>query len=65
MVDLARGKASAAQLSGVTFEVMDAQMLDLPDNSVDVVVSRLAALSFGDPELGAGKRSGYCARAGR
>ncbi len=53
MVEMARRRSETEGLGGARFAVMDAQHLDVPPASVDVIVSRFGALSFGDPVRGA------------
>lgn len=51
MVDAARRGATARGLTNVECRVMDAQAMDLPDGSVDAVISRLGFMLV--PEVGA------------
>jgi ubiquinone/menaquinone biosynthesis C-methylase UbiE len=48
-VGIARRKAAERGLVDVQYAVMNAEKLDLDDDSVDVVVSRFGMLSFADP----------------
>jgi SAM-dependent methyltransferase len=50
MVDAARRGAEAQGLANVEFRVMDAQQLDLPDASVDGVLSRFGVMLVPEPE---------------
>jgi SAM-dependent methyltransferase len=58
MVEAARRGAEARGLTNVDLEVMDAQRLDLPDASVDGVLSRFGVMLVPEPErvLGEAKR---------
>lgn len=49
MVDAARQRVSALGLENVDCRVMDAQRMDLPDDSVDAVISRLGFMLMPDP----------------
>lgn len=49
MLQTARAKASRAGLDHVAFRKMDAEALDLPDNSFDVVLSLFALAHFPEP----------------
>lgn len=49
MIEIARTKAAAKELSDIRFEVMSSQKLTVADESIDVVVSRMGLLSFADP----------------
>jgi SAM-dependent methyltransferase len=49
MLDLARARAAAQNLTNVTFEQADAQIHAFPQRRFDVVVSRTGAMFFGDP----------------
>jgi len=49
MVEAARRGADARGLGNVECRVMDAQQIDLPDASVDVVISRLGFMLVPDP----------------
>jgi SAM-dependent methyltransferase len=49
MVDAAREGARARGLANVECRVMDAQQMDLPDASVDCVISRLGFMLMPDP----------------
>ena len=49
MVQAARRGAEARQLSNVECRVMDAQQIDLPDDAVDAVISRLGLMLVPDP----------------
>jgi ubiquinone/menaquinone biosynthesis C-methylase UbiE len=50
MIEAARRGAEARGLSSVDFRVMDAQQLDLPDASVDGVLSRFGVMLMPEPE---------------
>lgn len=58
MVDAARRGAEARGLANVEFRVMDAQEIDLPDDSVDAVLSRFGVMLMPEPEraLGGARR---------
>jgi ubiquinone/menaquinone biosynthesis C-methylase UbiE len=49
MIDAARRGADARGLRNVEFRVMDAQQIDLPDESVDGVISRFGVMLMPDP----------------
>src|SRR4051812_20951861 len=49
MVDAARRAGSELRLGGVEFRVLDAEQLDLDDDSVDGVLSRFGYVLKGDP----------------
>src|SRR5262249_60793355 len=49
MVDAARRGARARGLGNVEFRVMDAQALELPDSSVDAVLSRFGVMLVPEP----------------
>jgi SAM-dependent methyltransferase len=49
MVDAARRRAAELGITGVEFRVLDAQALDLPDESVDAVVCRWGYMLMPDP----------------
>jgi SAM-dependent methyltransferase len=49
MVDAARRGAEARGLANVEFRVMDAQEIDLPDDSVDGVLSRFGVMLMPEP----------------
>lgn len=49
MVDAARRGATARGLSNVECRVLDAQAIDLPDDSVDVAICRLGFMLMPDP----------------
>ncbi len=49
MVDAARQRADSLGLTNVECRVMDAQRMDLPDDSVDAVISRLGFMLMPDP----------------
>jgi ubiquinone/menaquinone biosynthesis C-methylase UbiE len=48
MIEIARHKASAEGLVNARFETMQAERIERPDASFDVVVSRFGLLMFGD-----------------
>jgi ubiquinone/menaquinone biosynthesis C-methylase UbiE len=50
MVDAARRGAEARGLGNVEFRVMDAQHLELPDDSIDAVISRFGVMLVPDPD---------------
>jgi SAM-dependent methyltransferase len=50
MVDVARRGAGARGLTNVEFRVMDAQEIDLPDESVDGVLSRFGIMLLPEPD---------------
>lgn len=50
MIELARSNAKAASLKNVEFRVMDAENLDLPDGSFDLVTCRFGLQIVTDPE---------------
>jgi ubiquinone/menaquinone biosynthesis C-methylase UbiE len=50
MVDAARRGAEARGLGNVEFRVMDAQHIELPQDSVDAVISRFAVMLVPDPD---------------
>ena len=49
MVDAARGHAERLGIENVSFRVLDAEALDLPDAAVDGVACRWGYMLFGDP----------------
>jgi ubiquinone/menaquinone biosynthesis C-methylase UbiE len=49
MVDAARRGAEARGLGNVEFRVMDAQHIELPDDSVDAVLSRFGVMLMSEP----------------
>lgn len=49
MIEIARQRAVEQQLSNVTFQRMDAETLDLPDASFDVVLCALGLMYLPDP----------------
>jgi SAM-dependent methyltransferase len=49
MVEAARDGAAARELGNVECRVMDAQQMDLPDRSVNAVISRLGFMLMPDP----------------
>lgn len=49
MVEVAARAANEAGLTNIVAKLMDAEHLDLPDTSVDVVLSRLGLLHFANP----------------
>lgn len=51
MIDLARSNAKARGLKNVEFRVMDAEKLDLPDASFDLVVCRFGLQIVTDPDV--------------
>jgi ubiquinone/menaquinone biosynthesis C-methylase UbiE len=55
MVDAARRGAEARGLANVEFRVMDAQEIDLPDDSVDGVMSRFGVMLMPEPERALGE----------
>lgn len=55
MVEAARRGADARRLSNVECRVMDAQQIDLPDDSVDGVISRMGLMLVPDPEAALGE----------
>lgn len=55
MVDAARRRADTLGLTNVECRVMDAQRMDLPDDSVDVVISRLGFMLMPDPAAAFGE----------
>jgi ubiquinone/menaquinone biosynthesis C-methylase UbiE len=50
MIEIARRRAAEQQLSNVTFRRMDAEMLDLPDATFDVVLCALGLMYLPDPQ---------------
>jgi SAM-dependent methyltransferase len=50
MVEAARRRGAELGIAGVDFRVLDAQALDLPDDSVDAVVCRWGYMLVPDPE---------------
>jgi ubiquinone/menaquinone biosynthesis C-methylase UbiE len=50
MVNTARDEADRRGLSNITFQQSTAERLSFPDNTFDVVVGRLSAMFFVDPE---------------
>ena len=50
MVEVARQRAVEQQLSNVTFQRMDAETLDLPDATFDVVLCALGLMYLPDPQ---------------
>src|SRR5437899_5721470 len=53
MVHLATRIAKERRIPGVTFLAMDAEKLDFPDESFDIVTSRLGFQTYANPETGA------------
>ena len=51
MVEEARRKAATEPVPNARFEVMDAEKLDLADDSAAAVISRLGLLIFGEPSV--------------
>jgi ubiquinone/menaquinone biosynthesis C-methylase UbiE len=49
MVDAAKRRAEAAGITNAEFREMDAQRIDLPDRSVDIVVHRMGPMLLPDP----------------
>ena len=49
MIEIARQRAVEQQLSNVTFQRMDAETLDLPDATFDVVLCALGLMYLPDP----------------
>jgi ubiquinone/menaquinone biosynthesis C-methylase UbiE len=50
MVEVAQQRAAAQQLSNVTFARMDAETLDLPDATFDIVLCSLGLMYLPDPQ---------------
>lgn len=51
MVEAARSHAKAAELENVSFEVMDAEQLSLPESTFDLVTCRFGLQIVTDPDL--------------
>jgi ubiquinone/menaquinone biosynthesis C-methylase UbiE len=65
MVGAARRGASARGLAGVECRVMDAQSVDLPDETVDAVLSRFGLMLMADPSRALGEARRVLRPAGR
>lgn len=64
MVEVARHKAATEPVPNAHFEVMDAEKLDLADDSVAAVISRLGLLMFGEPATSAAEMARVLAPGG-
>jgi ubiquinone/menaquinone biosynthesis C-methylase UbiE len=63
MVDAAQRCAEARGLGNVEFRVTDAQAIDLPDSTVDAVLSRFGVMLAPEPARVEAKRGVSCAMA--
>lgn len=63
MVDTARRRAEAEGVANLEFRTMDAESIDLPDESVDVVLCRMGLMLMADP-LAAVRESARVLRGG-
>jgi SAM-dependent methyltransferase len=65
MVDAARGRFRAKGIDGVETRVMDAEEIDLPDESVDVVLCRMGYMLMADPSAALRESARVLAPGGR